>query len=133
MAWKNTTPSANEAIREREERYWQSEGFHSYTGSNGVINWTIYENAVFRVREKITIYTGLTESQAITLAKSLSAAPTFYNLAADGSSKFEGYSKRSTMQRANPCGGYNVTCVEKWTALYVNGQYVRGEPLAYVE
>ena len=133
MAWKNTTPSANEEVLVREERYWQAEGFHAFEMTNGISTWTNYENAVFRIREKITEYRGLTEAQAIATAKSFSAAPTFAALMANGSSVFESHSKRATVARANECGGYTVVCTEKWTALYVNGGYVRGAALADVE
>ena len=133
MAWKNTTPAANEQVLVREERYWQAEGYHSYEVSNGISTWTNYENAVFRVREKTTDYRGLTESQALDTAKNFSAAPTFTALMANGSSVFESHSKRATVARANECGGYTVVCTEKWTALYVNGVYVRGAALSDVE
>lgn len=133
MAWKNTTPAANEQVLVREERYWQAEGYHSYEVSNGISTWTNYENAVFRVREKTTEYRGLTESQALDTAKNFSAAPTFTALMANGSSVFESHSKRATVARANECGGYTVVCTEKWTALYVNGVYVRGAALSDVE
>ena len=133
MAWKNTTPAANEQVLVREERYWQAEGYYSYEVSNGISTWTNYENAVFRVREKTTEYRGLTESQALDTAKNFSAAPTFTALMANGSSVFESHSKRATVARANECGGYTVVCTEKWTALYVNGVYVRGAALSDVE
>lgn len=132
MAWKNTTPAANEAIHVRTERYWQAEGFHSYEVSNGINTWTNYENVVFRVKEKTTQYTGLTEAQAETTAAANSIAPTYANLKSDGSTIFEAYSKRASVGRANECGGYNVIVVEKWTALYVNGVYVRGATVAQV-
>lgn len=132
MAWQNTTPAANEAIHVRTERYWQAEGFHSYEVSNGISTWTNYENAVFRVKEVTTEYRGLTESQANTTAASQTDAPTYAALMADGSSIFESHSKRASVVRANECGGYNVVAVEKWTALYVNGAYVRGATVAQV-
>ena len=132
MAWKNTTPAANEAIHIRTERYWQAEGFHSYDVSNGISSWTNYENAVFRVKEVTTEYRGLTESQANTTAANSTIAPEYAALKADGSSIFEWHSKRASVVRANECGGYNVVVVEKWTALYVNGSYVRGATVAQV-
>lgn len=132
MAWINTTPSASEAIHVRTERYWQAEGFHSYEVSNGISSWTNYENAVFRVKEVTTEYRGLTESQANTTATSNTVAPTYAALKADGSSIFESHSKKASVVRANECGGYNVVVVEKWTALYVNGSYVRGATVAQV-
>ena len=132
MAWQNTTPAANEAIHVRTERYWQAEGFHSYDVTNGISTWTNYENAVFRVKEVTTQYTGLTESQANTTAANNSTAPTYHALKSDGSSVFESHSKRASVVRANECGGYNVVVVEKWTALYVNGAYVRGAAVSDV-
>jgi hypothetical protein len=132
MAWINTTPAANEAIHVRTERYWQAEGFHSFEVSNGISSWTNYENAVFRVKEVTTEYRGLTESQANTTAAANTAAPTYAALLADGSSIFESHSKKASAVRANECGGYNVVVVEKWTALYVNGSYVRGASVADV-
>lgn len=132
MAWQNTTPAANEAIHVRTERYWQAEGYHSYEVSNGINTWTNYENAVFRVKEVTTQYTGLTESQANTTAANLTTAPTYHALKADGSSVFESHSKRASVFRANECGGYNVVVTEKWVALYVNGAYVRGAAVADV-
>lgn len=132
MAWVNTTPSANEAVHVRTERYWQAEGFHSYNVSNGISTWTNYENALFRVKEVTTEYRGLTESQANTTAANNTTMPDFAALKADGSSVFEYHSKRGSVVRANECGGYNVVVVEKWTALYVNGSYVRGATVAQV-
>ena len=126
MAWRNTTPAANEAIHVRTERYWQAEGYHSYEVSNGISTWTNYENAVFRVKETTTEYRGLTETQANATAADNTAEPGYTALKADGSSVFEHHSKRATVVRANECGGYNVVVVEKWTALYVNGDYARG-------
>ena len=132
MAWQNTAPAANEAIHVRTERYWQAEGFHSFELSNGINTWTNYENAVFRVKEVTTEYRGLTEGQANSTASSNTAAPTYAALRADGSSIFESHSKKASVIRANECGGYNVVVVEKWTALYVNGTYVRGASVADV-
>lgn len=131
MAWTNTNPT--EAITVREDRYWQAEGYHEYTLSNGINTWTSYENAVFRVKERTTEYGGLTLAQAQTQAQNLGSAIDHAALKADGSSVFEKYSKRTSITRVNPCGAYNVTCVEKWTALYVNGVYTRGATVAQVE
>ena len=126
MAWKNTTPSASEAVHVRTERYWQAEGFHSYEVSNGISSWTNYENAVFRVKEVTTEYRGLTEAQALATAQTQAESPTYTPLKADGSAIFESHSKRASAIRANECGGHNVVVVEKWTDLYVNGAFVRG-------
>lgn len=132
MAWQNTTPAANEAIHVRTERYWQAEGLHSYEVNNGINTWTNYENVVFRVKETTTQYTGLTEAQAEATATANSSTPTYANLKSDGSTIFEAHSKRASVVRANECGGYNVVVVEKWTALYVNGVWVRGATEAQV-
>ena len=51
-------------------------------------------------------------------------------LQANGASVFEKHSIRKTRRRVNPCGGYDVVKTEKWTALYVNGTYVRGAALS---
>ena len=51
----------------------------------------------------------------------------------DGTEVFEKHSVRWRRGRANPCGGYDIIKTEKWTALYVNGTYVRGATVAQVE
>ena len=47
-------------------------------------------------------------------------------------SVFESHSKVSKVMRSNECGGYTVRVVEKWTAKYVNDQYVNGATVAQV-
>ena len=131
MAWINTNPT--EAITVREDRYWQAEGYHEYELSNGINTWTTYENAVFRIKERTTEYGGLTLGQAQSLAQTLGSAIEHEALKSDGSSVFEKYSKRTSITRANQCGAYNVSCIEKWTALYVNGERARGATIAQVE
>jgi len=127
MAWTNTNPT--EAILESDEHYWQPYGMHSYTMSNGISEWVNYEWVTFRIREKVTRYAGVKSNTAISgLTDVLEVSP----LKADGTEVFEHHSVRWRRGRANPCGGYDVIKTEKWTALYVNGSYVRGATVAQV-
>ena len=122
MAWTNTTPT--EAILESDDVYWQPYGMNSYEVSNGISTWTNYEWCTFHVREKVTRYAGVTLAQAETLMSG--DVLQVMALKNDGSEVFEYHSIKTSRRRANPCGGYDVVKTEKWTALYVNGVFVRG-------
>lgn len=126
MAWTNTNPT--EGILESDEEYWQAEGMHTYDVNNGISSWTVYEWCTFRIREKVTRYAGVTEARAEALLSG--SVCEWEALQANGASVFEKHSIRKTRRRVNPCGGYDVVKTEKWTALYVNGTYVRGAALS---
>jgi len=126
MAWTNTNPT--EAILESDDVYWQPYGMHSYEVSNGINTWTNYEWCTFRIREKVTRYAGVTLSQAESLMSGDVLEVT--NLNTSGTEVFEYHSIKCGRRRVNPCGGYDVVKTEKWTALYVNGTYVRGAALS---
>ena len=126
MAWTNTTPT--EGILESDDEYWQAYGMHTYEQSNGISTWTNYEWATFRVREKVTRYSGVTLAQSESLMSGSVLEVT--GLMANGSEVFEYHSVKVGRRRANPCGGYDVVKTEKWTALYVNGSYARGAALS---
>jgi len=120
MAWTNTTPT--EAILESDDVYWQPYGMHRYTVGSSVR----YEWVVFRVRETVTRYAGVTAAQA----ESLMSGDVLQVMGLDtaGTEVFEYHSIKTARRRVNPCGGYDVVKTEKWTALYVDGAYQRGAP-----
>ena len=126
MAWVNTNPT--EAILESDDVYWQAQGMHSYEVNNGRSSWTNYEWCTFRIREKVWRYAGVTEAQAATLMQGDTLHVSA--LTANGTEVFEDHSIRWSRRRSNECGAYDVIKMERWTALYVNGVYVRGAALS---
>ena len=125
MAWTNTNPT--EGVVESDDSYYQPYGMHTYPASNGISSWQVYEWVEFRIRERVTRYSGVTLAQALAMGGDTT---TRTPLTQNGTEIFESYSAKFSRRRANPCGGYDVLKTEKWTALYVNGSYVRGAALS---
>ena len=99
MAWTNTNPT--EAILESDESYYQPHGMHTYTQSNGITTWTASEWVVFRIRERVTRYAGVTEAQALAMGGDVSEVTP---LAVNGTEVFESHSVKYARRRSNPCG-----------------------------
>ena len=131
MAWVNNRTSAQiaaDAIIESDDGYFQPIGLNGYKISNGLFEWIQTEYAEFKVRERVTRYSGLTLAQSDTFigTDDRRTCPLRYENGTEVE-VFEKYSKRVSRRRANPCGGYDVIVTEKWMALYINGAFVRGE------